>query len=88
MDKRRYTAEQIALVLRQAESGTSATEIVWKLGVLEQTFYRFKRKFAGLGIAEVRRLKQVEEENRRLKRLVADLSVDKKMLQDVLSKKL
>jgi putative transposase len=88
MGKKRYTAEQIALVLRQAESGTSVTEIVRKLGVSEQTFYRWKRKFAGLGVAEVRRLKQVEEENRKLKQLVADLSLDKKMLQDVLSKKL
>ncbi len=88
MGKKRYTAEQIALVLRQAESGTSVTEIVRKLGVSEQTFYRWTRKFAGLGVAEVRRLKQVEEENRKLKQLVADLSLDKKMLQDVLSKKL
>ena len=88
MGKKRYTAEQIALVLRQAESGTSVTDIVRKLGVSEQTFYRWKRKFAGLGVAEVRRLKQVEEENRKLKQLVADLSLDKKMLQDVLSKKL
>jgi putative transposase len=88
MGKKRYTAEQIALVLRQAESGTSVTDIVRKLGVSEQTFYRWKRKFAGLGVAEVRRLKQVEEENRKLKQLVADLSLDKEMLQDVLSKKL
>jgi putative transposase len=87
MGKKRYTAEQIALVLRQPESGTSVTEIVRKLGVSEQTFYRWKRKFAGLGVAEVRRLKQVEEVNRKLKQLVADLSLDKKMLQDVLSKK-
>ena len=84
MGKKRYTAEQIALVLRQAESGTSVTDIVRKLGVSEQTFYRWKRKFAGLGVAEVRRLKQVEEENRKLKQLVAELSLDKKMLQDVL----
>jgi putative transposase len=61
---------------------------VRKLGVSEQTFYRWRRKFAGLGVAEVRRLKQVEEESRKLTQLVADLSLDKKMLQDVLSKKL
>jgi putative transposase len=60
---------------------------VRKLGVSEQTFYRWKREFAGLGVAEVRRLKQVEEENRKLKQLVADFSLDKKMLQDVLSKR-
>lgn len=63
-------------------------EIIRKLGVTEQSFYRWKKKYAGLGISELRRLKQVEEENRKLKQLVADLSLDKKMLQDVLSKKL
>jgi putative transposase len=88
MGRKRYTAGQIALALRQSESGTSVTEIERKLVVSEQTFYRWNRKFAGLGVAEVRRLKQVEEENRKLKQLVADLSLDKKMLQDVLSKKL
>ncbi len=62
-------------------------EIIRKLGVTEQSFYRWKKKYAGLGISELRRLKQVEEENRKLKQLVADLSLDKKMLQDVLSKK-
>jgi putative transposase len=61
-------------------------EIIRKLGVSEQTFYRWKKKLAGLGVAELRRLKQLEEENRKLKQLVADLSLDKKMLQDVLSK--
>ena len=85
--KKRYTEEQIAFALRQAESGTSVAEIVRKLGISEQTFYRWKRKYAGLGVAELRRLKQLEEENRKLKQLVADLSLDKKMLQDVLSKK-
>ena len=59
-----------------------------KLGVTEQTFYRWKRKFAGLGVAELRRLRQVEEENRRLKQLVADLTLDKHMLQEVIRKKL
>ena len=88
MKRKRYTEEQIAFALRQHESGTSVAEIVRKLGVAEQTFYRWKKKYAGLGVAELRRLKQVEEENRKLKQLVADLSLDKKMLQDVLSKKL
>lgn len=88
MGKKRYPAERIALVLRQSESGIAVTEIVRKLWGSEETFYRWRRKFAGLGVAEVRRLKQVEEENRKLKQLVADLSLDKKMLQDVLSKKL
>ena len=85
---KRYTEEQIAFALRQHESGTPVPEIVRKMGVSEQTFYRWKKKFAGMGVAEVRRLKQLEEENRKLKQLVADLSLDKSMLQDVLSKKL
>jgi putative transposase len=87
MKKKRFTPEQIAFALRQHEGGTSVAEILRKLSVSEQTFYRWKKKYAGLGVAEVRRLKQLEEENQKLKQLVADLSLDKKMLQDVLSKK-
>jgi putative transposase len=87
MKKTRYTEEQIAFALRQAEAGTAVTEVVRKLGVSEQTFYRWKRKYGGLGVGEVRRLRQLEEENGKLKRIVADLSLDKAMLQDVLSKK-
>ena len=87
MKKNRYTEEQIAFALRQAESGTPVTEIVRKLGVSEPTFYRWKKKYAGLGVAEVRRLKQLEEENKKLKQLVADLSLDKQMLQDVVQGK-
>ena len=88
MGRKQYTEEQIAFALRQAESGTPVAEIIRKLGVIEQTFYRWKKRSAGLGIAELRRLRTLEEENRKLKQLVADLSLDKKMLQDVLSKKL
>ncbi len=80
--------EQIAFALRQAETGTPIAEVVRKMGVSEQTFYRWKKQYAGMGVGEIRRLKQLEEENRRLKQLVADLSLDKLMLQDVLSKKL
>ena len=86
--KKRYTEEQIAFALRQHESGTAVAEIVRKMGIAEQTFYRWKKKYGGLGVAELRRLKQLEEENRKLKQLVADLSLDKQILQDVLSKKL
>jgi putative transposase len=68
--------------------GTAVAEICRKLGVSEQTFYRWKKKFAGMGIAELRRLKQLEEESRKLKQLVADLSLDKHMLQEVIQKKL
>jgi putative transposase len=88
MGKKHFTEEQIAFALRQAESGTSVAEIIRKLGISEQTFYRWKKRFAGLGIAELRRLRTLEEENRKLKQLVADLSLDKKMLQNVLSQKI
>ena len=84
----KFTEEQIAFALKQAESGITVAEVCRKMGVSENTFYNWKKKFAGLGISELRRLRQLEEENRKLKQLVADLSLDKAMLQDVLSKKL
>jgi putative transposase len=88
MKKSRYSAEQIAFALRQAESGTAVLEVCRKMGIAEQTFYRWKKKYIGMGVAEVRKLKVIEDENRKLKQLVADLSLDKQMLQDVLRKKL
>ena len=88
MKKSRFTKEQIAFALKQAETGTPVAEICRKMGVSEPTFCRWKKKFDGLGIAEVRRLRELEDENKRLKALVADLSLDKQILQDVLSKKL
>lgn len=88
MPRKRFTDEQIAFALRQQEGGTQVVEIIRKLGVTEQAFYCWKKKFAGLGVAEWRRLRQFEEENKKLKSLVADLSLDKQNLQDVLSKKL
>ena len=87
MKSSRYTAEQVAFAMRQAESGTPVPEICRKMGIAEQTFYRWKKKYVGMGVAEVRKLRVLEEENRKLKQLVADLSLDKQMLQDVLSKK-
>jgi len=84
--KSRYSAEQVAFALRQAEGGNPVTEVCRKMGISEQTFYRWKRRFAGMGVAEVRRLRVLEEENKKLKQLVADLSLDKQMLQDVLRK--
>jgi len=87
MKKSKFTEEQIFQTLRLAESGTPVVELCRKVGISEQTFYTWKRKFAGLGLAELRRLKQLEEENRKLKQLVADLTLDKTMLQDVLRKK-
>ncbi len=83
MRRKRYADEQIAFALRQAEGGTSVEEICRKMGVSEPTFYRWKKQFAGMGVAEIRRLKQLEEENAKLKRLVADLTLDKTMPQDV-----
>ena len=88
MKRSRYSEEQIAFALRQADSGTPVTGVCRKMGVTEQSFYRWKRKYGGMGVAELRRLKLLEDENRRLKQLVADLALDKEMLQDVLRKKL
>ena len=87
MKKSKFTEPQIAFALRQVEAGTPVDQVCRKLGVSEATFYRWKKRFGGMGVAEVRRLKQLDEENRKLKQLVADLSLDKKMLQDVLAKK-
>ena len=87
MPKKRFSDEQIAFALRQAESGTLVGEICRKMGVAEATFYRWKRTFAGMSVAEIRRLKQLEDENGKLKRLVADLTLDKTMLQDALRRK-
>jgi len=87
MRKKTFTEEQIALALREAEGGTPVTEVCRRMGVSEQSFYRWKRKYTGMGVAELRRLKQLEEENRKLKKIVADLLLDKQMLQDVLKKK-
>ena len=88
MKRSSFTEEQIAHVLRQAEAGVPVQELIRKAGISEQTFYRWKRRFAGMGVVELRRLRQLEEENRKLKQIVADLSLDKTMLQEVISKKL
>ena len=88
MKKTKFTEEQIAFALRQAESGTRISEVCRKMGISDATFYNWKKKYGGLGVSEVRRLKQLEEEKKRLKRMVADLSLDKQMLRDVLQKKL
>ena len=88
MRKSKFTDEQIAYALHQAEAGASPSEICRKLGISEQTFYRWKKKYGGLGVSELRELKQLREENRRLKRMVADLSLDKQMLREVVERKL
>lgn len=87
MKKSKFTEEQILFALRQAETGISVAEVCRKMGISDATYYTWKKKYGGLGLTELRRLKQLEEENRQLKKLVADLSLDKQMLQDVLSKK-
>ncbi|WP_309714802.1 transposase [Armatimonas sp.] len=88
MPKKTFTEEQIVAALKKAESGVSVADVCRQTGVTEMTFYRWKRKYAGAGIAELRRLKLLEEENRKLKQLVADLTLDKAMLQEVIAKKL
>ncbi len=87
MKSSRYSPEQVAFGLRQAEECTLVSEVCRKMGISEQTFHRWKKKFQGMGVAEVRRLRVLEEKNCKLKQLVADLSLDKQMLQDVLRKK-
>lgn len=87
MKKKRFSVEQIVAVLKQAELGLPVADLIRQVGISEQTFYRWKRQYAGLESEQVRELKQVVEENARLKKLVAELSLDKAVLQDVLSKK-
>ncbi len=87
MPRRKFTDGQTALVVRELENGARVEDVCRKLGVSEATVYNWKKKYTGMSTAEVRRLRMLEEENAKLKRLVADLSLDKVMLQDILSKK-
>lgn len=87
MKRKRFSIEQIVAVLKQAEFGLPVAELVRQVGISEQTFYRWKKQYAGLQSDEVRELKQLQDENARLKKLVAELSLDKVMLQDINSKK-
>ena len=88
MKRNKFTDTQIAFILRQAEEGRAVAEVCRKAGISEQTYYRWRKKYGGLMPSEMKRLKQFEEENKRLKNLVADLSLDKEMLQEVVRKKL
>ena len=88
MKRKRFSVEQIVAILKQAEVGVPVVEVCRQAGITEQTYYRWKKQYVGLEIDQVRQLKQLQEENARLKRLVAELSLDKTMLQDVLAKKL
>lgn len=87
MKKKRYSTEQIVAALKQVEMGMPVADLIRQLGISEMTYYRWKKKYGGLESDQVRELKQVLEENTRLKKLVAELSLDKAVLQDVLSKK-
>ena len=87
MKQKRFNVAQIVAVFKQAEGGVPVTELIRRVGISEQTFYRWKKQFTGLEVDQVRQLKQLQEENVRLKRLVAGLTLDKTMLQEVLSKK-
>jgi putative transposase len=86
MKKSKFTEAQIVFALRQAENGIKIEEVCRKLGVTQTTFHNWKKKYSGLGVAELKKLKDLQEENQRLKQIVADLSLDKLMLQDVLKK--
>lgn len=88
MKRSKFTEAQIAFVLKQAEDGTSVAEVCRKAGIAEATFYNWRKKYGGLMPSEMKRLKMLDEENSQLKRLVADLSLDKAMLQDVIKRKL
>lgn len=88
MKRSKFSEAQIAFVLKQAEDGTTIGEVCRKAGIGDATFYAWRKKYAGLMPSEMRRLRQLEDENAKLKRLVADLSLDKAMLQDVVSRKL
>lgn len=88
MRKSKFTDAQIAFILKQADEGTSVAEVCRKAGIAEATFYNWRKKYAGLMPSEMKRLKQLEEENGKLKNLVADLSLDRAMLQDVIKRKL
>jgi putative transposase len=88
MKKSRFTEQQIAFALQQAEGGTSVEEVCRKMGISQATFFRWKKVYGGLMPSEVRRLKQLEEENGRLRKLVADLTLDKEMLTEVIKKKI
>ena len=86
MKKSKFTEAQIVFALKQSETGTPVKEVCRKVGISEATYFNWKKKFGGLGVTELRRLRQLEEENAKLKQIVADLSLDEQMLQDMLKK--
>lgn len=87
MKKRRYSNEQIVYALKQVEAGAKPADLCRQMGVAEGTFYNWKKKYEGMGVSEVREMRQLRDENAKLKQLVADLSLDKHMLQEIIAKK-
>lgn len=87
MKRKRFAVEQIVAVLKEAEAGMPVVDLIRRIGISEQTFYRWKKQYAGLDSDQARQLKQLQEENERLKKIVAELSLDKAMLADVIKKK-
>jgi putative transposase len=88
VERSKFTEAQIAFILRQAEEGTAVAEVCRKAGISDATFYSWKKRYGGLTPSEVKRMRQLEDENNRLKKIVADLTLDKAMLQDVVRRKL
>lgn len=88
MKRSKFTDSQIAFILRQADEGTAVAEVCRQAGISQQTFYRWRQRYGGLMPSEMKRLKQLDEENAKLKKLVAELSLDRAMLQDVIKRKL
>lgn len=87
MKKSKFTEAQIVFAIKQSEQGVRVDEICRKMGISEATFYNWKKKYGGIGVSELRELRQLKEENAKLKQMVADLSLDKQMLQDIVKKK-
>jgi putative transposase len=86
MKRKRYSEEQIIAILKEAEAGATVADVIRKHGIADGTYYRWKAKYGGMDVSDAKRLKQMEEENRRLKRIVADQALDIQMLKDVNSK--
>ena len=88
MKRKRYTEQQIIKILKEAEAGVSVTELSRQYGLSQSAFYKWKAKYSGMEVSQLHRLKELEEENRKLKQMYADLSLEHKVLKDIVEKKL